>query len=227
MGAKSYDHGLRTGVLGGVHHRFLGDPVEMDAGFGIEGRRRSVAFDGAGDSEASVEGRGQLLEGGLQALGLEPDRIEPACEIAGLGDGIVDQVGDAAGAGCRGGGLLHQFFVQQVRGEGGADELLAEAVVEIQPDDGAFAVADRENVFFQLPFLGDLGFQRCRAFADALFEVGVERLHRGYQADGDQEGAEPHHGVPVRSHRVALVEATGEVGHQPGRGGTDRRQAAG
>ena len=105
--------------------------------------------------EAVAGGFGQFFQGRRQTLCFQPDGEEAARQLAGLGDGLVQQAGDSRGHVLRSGRRAgQQVAVQRVGVEGQAHQLLAKSVVNVLADAGLLAVADLQELALEAVALG-------------------------------------------------------------------------
>ena len=137
----------RAAVFEGIVQGFLRDAVKMRGGRYVAAQFPGVRFAPALDLVALGGSGGQFLERGHEPLGAEPDGIEPAADAAGLGDGLVQEGADLPRGGRFRALLRGERLFQGIGAERNADQLLAQAVVNILPDARLFAVADLQRGF--------------------------------------------------------------------------------
>ena len=117
---------------------------------------RPLAVEAASDFEAVAGGFGQFFQGGRQPLLLQPDGEEAARQLAGFGDGLVQEIRHSPRGLRLRPALGGELALQRVGVKGQADQVLAEPVVNVLANAGLLAVADLEDLALQAVALGDV-----------------------------------------------------------------------
>lgn len=171
-------------VPDGIVDGFLGDAEEV-GGAGIVGEQDGLGtLEGAGDAVELGCIVDEQAEGVHEAVRFGENGVETSGELADLGPGEVEQLGEPAGVGGLGQRFLGEFFLEDAGEVAHAGELLAEAVVEVLADAGALAFGDFEELAFEFLAAGDLAVQ----FGVAGAEFGGAFAHPGFE--GAAEAAE-------------------------------------
>ena len=111
----------------------------------------------AGDPMPGAHLGGEFFERGGQPAGSQRHQAQPARHVTSLGNGGAEQLGDFHRVGGFGQGEVAQLGRQLAGGEGGADQVLAQAVVQVLAEATLLPVAGFSDLAFELLAGADVG----------------------------------------------------------------------
>ena len=191
----------RGGMTEGVAHGFLRNTEELGGGIGEGKRYFALLGEAARDSRALRIG-GQLGESFAEFGRLELGHQQAAGELAGLvGTGLKEC--DNGLCLQRGGRVvIREATSENLGGESGTDEVLADVVVELLAKGIALVGRDGEEFLLQQT-VGAGGLLKGRgALLDAAFELALEAEECVENGDEDEADAEVDEPIPPNCSRI-------------------------
>src|SRR5258706_4060815 len=139
-----------------IGDRLLGDSIQVGRNDVVRQADLFLALEDARNFEPRCHVQGQLFQAGHEALGFQFYRIKTARDVPRLGDGVIQQAGDAVGLAPFGNVFGGQVLLEHVAVKSCADEDLAKTVVQILADARLLPVADLDQLPLELPDLRDI-----------------------------------------------------------------------
>src|ERR1035438_241412 len=198
-------------MFDGVGHGFLGNAIQVSGNGDVLHSRRPLAMEGAVDLETCTIGSSEFFQCQWQSFFLQTDHKEAPRQLAGFGDGLVQELGYSTRLLGLRAAVRGKLALKQVSVERQADQLLAKSVMHVLADASLFEIADLEDLALQAVALGNVASDTHRAddLVPFIEERGLDALEPPHPTLRVGDGKLGHDGAAHRHYFLVLAGRPG------------------